>query len=170
MLSWSHTTLAAESSILFFLTSFVLLTKARYRTSSCATRNPKTTHVKTCSASCGVPLIMLTMASPRPARIPPWRLAAAIGNFLDLRPVLSTVKVAFFLASTLFCCATAFSRLATFSVSSFSLVSLSTETHLELAPGPQLSLRPRRAGLFLSRVGVRRVGAGEVAARGIRFS
>ena len=129
------------------------------------------TQITTCSASCGVPLIKEVTTGPRPARTPPWKLEASSGNFLDLRPVLSMVKVARFFESALFCFATAFSRFATFSVSSFSLVSLSIETHLELAPGPQLSLRPRRAGLVPALfLGVVRL-AGEVAARlgAIRF-
>ena len=131
----------------------------------CEARAPQMTNVATRSASCGVSLIMLAMTSPSPARKAPWRLAASLGNFLDLRPVSSMVKVWRFLESSLFCFATAFSRFATFSVSSFSLVSLSTETHLELAPGPQLSLRPRRAGLVPALfLGVRRLGAGDVAA------
>lgn len=40
-----HTALAAESNILFFLTSFVLLTRARYGTSNWASSIPATRHV-----------------------------------------------------------------------------------------------------------------------------
>lgn len=108
MVSWSTTTLASESTVLF-LESFFLLRKARYGCSTCASsrpahhteahatnnestgargarvsamrRAPQTANATIFSTFCDEPLIRSDTTTPRALITAPCMLAVALGRF-----------------------------------------------------------------------------------------